>query len=103
MSRHEISFRLFQSHNLKWTKNCTIAEYYYRDKDMKEIDLLILRDNVIYPIEIKKTSAPKKDVIQNFNVLKKFNMTIGSGCVVCLSHTLLPISSTVNAFPVYAL
>jgi phosphodiesterase/alkaline phosphatase D-like protein len=29
--------------------------YFYRDKEQKEIDLLILEGDTIYPIEIKKT------------------------------------------------
>jgi uncharacterized protein len=31
--------------------------FYYRDKDQKEIDLLIVRDGTLYPIEVKKTTA----------------------------------------------
>ena len=32
--------------------------YYYRDIDKKEIDLLIVDANCIYPIEIKKAKSP---------------------------------------------
>lgn len=32
--------------------------YYYRDTNKKEIDLLIIYDNKIYPIEIKKSANP---------------------------------------------
>ena len=34
--------------------------YYYRDRDGKEIDLLILRDGAIYPLEMKKPLPPTK-------------------------------------------
>ena len=34
--------------------------YYYRDKDAKEIDLLMEGDGQLYPIEIKKSAAPGK-------------------------------------------
>ena len=32
--------------------------YYYRDKDAKEIDIVLEHDGVLNPIEIKKTSNP---------------------------------------------
>ena len=28
--------------------------YYYRDRDQKEVDILYIKDQTIYPIEIKK-------------------------------------------------
>ncbi len=45
--------------------------YYYRDKDKKEIDLLIDNGNTIHPIEIKKSGSVSNDWIRNFNVLDK--------------------------------
>lgn len=78
--------------------------YYYRDKDKKEIDLLILQNGVLYPIETKKTASPGADSVKHFNVLspleepEKFGelaqlkMTIGTGAVVCMANDLLPIN-----------
>lgn len=40
--------------------------YYYRDKDAKEIDLLMEGDGQLHPIEIKKTATPEKKMISNF-------------------------------------
>ncbi|MBM3198772.1 MAG: ATP-binding protein, partial [Chlamydiae bacterium] len=45
--------------------------YYYRDKDKKEIDLLIIKDNAGYPLECKKTASPSKDDIRHFHLLEK--------------------------------
>ncbi len=77
--------------------------YYYRDKDMKEIDMLIIRDGTIYPLEFKKSSAPRRDSIRHFNVLKRLNMPIGQGGVICLSETLLPLTEMISAIPVSVL
>ncbi|MCK5811779.1 MAG: ATP-binding protein [Clostridiales bacterium] len=75
--------------------------YYYRDKDMKEIDLLIERDNTLYPIEIKKTSTPRKEHIKNFSVLNKLhNKTIGTGGLICLYDDLLDIDQNNIVIPV---
>lgn len=32
--------------------------YYYRDKDQKEIDLIYVEGDVLFPIEIKKGISP---------------------------------------------
>ena len=49
--------------------------YYYRDIDKKEIDLLIVDAENIFPIEIKKNKTPNHPD-KNFNVLQKFNLKI---------------------------
>lgn len=65
--------------------------YYYRDKDMVEIDLMIWRDNKIFPIEIKKSANPGKESVKNFNTLKRTNLEIGSGIVICMYPEVFPI------------
>ena len=75
--------------------------FYYRDKDKKEIDLLILEDGIIHPIEIKLSANVKKDMIKNFSVLKNNKeITLGEGAVVCLSENIVPISEGVEALPI---
>ncbi len=91
-----------------WYHGKTPHFYFYRDKDQKEIDLLIEQDNTLYPIEIKKTASPfldavKSSVIKNFSVLEKLNQHIGCGAVLCLRETDIPLNSRVNAIPVYYL
>ena len=44
--------------------------YYYRDKDQKEIDLLIYQNGILSPVEIKKAASPGKSATKNFHVLK---------------------------------
>ncbi len=38
----------------------TPSIYYYRDRDQKEIDLLIYENGTLYPVEIKKTASPDR-------------------------------------------
>ena len=45
--------------------------YYYRDKDAKEIDIVLEHDGVLNPMEIKKTSNPGTELIKVFNLLDK--------------------------------
>ncbi len=65
--------------------------YYYRDKDNREIDLIILENNKLYPVEIKKSSNPGKDAVKHFKVLQNTGLEVGEGSVICLSSDLLPI------------
>ena len=55
--------------------------YYYRDIDKKEVDILLVKNGALYPVEIKKGIAPSKPT-KNFNVLAKYNMPIKHGMVI---------------------
>ena len=55
--------------------------YYYRDIDKKEVDILLVKEGVLYPVEIKKGYAPNKPT-KNFKVLEKYKMPIMRGMVV---------------------
>lgn len=74
--------------------------YYYRDNNSKEIDLLIIYNNTIYPIEIKKSANPGINALKNFSVTKKFGMQIGEGGVICMKEELFPIDENNNYIPI---
>lgn len=63
--------------------------FYYRDIDKKEIDLLIVESDKMYPIEIKKSKQPSKPD-KNFGVLQQFDMEVQPGIVLCMSNELVP-------------
>ncbi len=72
--------------------------YYYRDVDQKEIDLLFIKGDKIYPVEIRKNKNPSNPD-KNFNVLKKFNLKIEPGIILCLSDELTPLSRNLYLCP----
>ena len=74
---------------------------YYRDKDKREIDLIIEQNNILYPIEIKKSSSPKKDAIRHFHVLDKSGVNVGVGAVICMARDLLPLDKDNWLVPVW--
>ncbi|MBQ2594753.1 MAG: DUF4143 domain-containing protein, partial [Candidatus Riflebacteria bacterium] len=76
--------------------------FYYRDKDQKEIDLLYVDQNNIYPIEIKKGLMPNKPT-KNFNVLKKFGLNIKPGLVINNCEKIRPINESAYYYPVFLL
>lgn len=77
--------------------------YYYRDNDQKEIDLLLVQDGVIYPLEFKKSASPRPDAVRHFQVLRKFHLPVGPGGVICLTPQSLPLTDTTVSIPVTAL
>ena len=79
--------------------------YYYRDKEKNEIDLIFYKNNKLYPLEIKKTAIPKKEMIKNFSKLDKTKKEIGTGGIICFydiltkldeSNYIIPISNVIN-------
>lgn len=74
--------------------------YFYRDRDGKEIDLIIELNNVIYPFEIKKTAKPEKSMISNFKVLENTNLKIGNGGLLCFYPNIIPLDEKNKSYPI---
>lgn len=62
--------------------------YYYRDRDGKEIDLIIEQNGVLHPIEIKKTAKPEPGMLKNFSRIASQSTERGTGAVVCAAEQL---------------
>ena len=76
--------------------------YYYRDKDKKEIDILIHQNGKVYPVEVKKSGSPGKDAIKHFSVLEPLSdVEVGTGSVVCMMNDLLPVNEKNWYVPVW--
>lgn len=78
--------------------------YFYRDKDKYEIDLLIEQNNILYPVEIKKTATPSSDDAKNFFITNRIkNIKIAQGIIICNCSQVLNVKnkdSSVLAIPV---
>ncbi len=72
---------------------------FYRDSNQIEIDLIITMNNTVYPIEIKKSKNPNKDMIKNFKILNKGEKQIGEGGVICMVEKIFPLDENNNAIP----
>ena len=75
--------------------------YFYRDKDMKEIDLIIEDGGLLHPIEIKKHADPSVKDISAFSVLDNIaNVDRGSGGVICLYERLMTLKGEDRIIPI---
>ena len=59
--------------------------YFYRDRDAKEIDVVLEGDGKLCPLEIKKTAAPDKRLTRVFGVINKSPLQLGTGAILCLA------------------
>lgn len=73
--------------------------YYYRDKDRKEIDLLIERDGELHPVEIKKSASPSKGDLKHFRLLK--DVRVGNGALICMTKEALPMDEKNWSIPAW--
>lgn len=74
--------------------------YFYRDKNMNEIDLLIEDNGTLYPLEMKKHADPRKKDISAFALLDKIpNIKRGSGGVICLYDSLITLKDNDKIIP----
>ena len=75
--------------------------YFYRDKDMREIDLLIEDGGTLYPLEMKKHADPSKRDIDAFDVLDKIpGVKRGPGGVICLYDKLVTLQGDDKIIPI---
>lgn len=89
---------------VKSFKNKGIHEipiYFYRDKDMKEIDLIVVDQDKLYPIEIKKAMNPVKSMAKNFSVLKRaIGFVVDKEIILCLIERNTYLSDNLLAYPI---
>lgn len=72
--------------------------YFYRDKDKKEIDLIIEQNGKLYPIEIKKSANPSKNMIENFKVLNNIK-DVGEGAIICMYDKIFDLDDKNKVIP----
>lgn len=108
----EMSGRFFESYVVSEiiksydNKGLRLEISHFRNKETEEIDLIMYKNNTLYPLEIKKTANPRKEMMKNFKYLEKADMKIGTGGIICLydklmkldeKNYIIPLSSVINS------
>ncbi|MCR5661969.1 MAG: ATP-binding protein [bacterium] len=75
--------------------------YYYRDRDAKEIDVILERDGKLFPLEIKKTASPSLRLTHVFELLDKAPLERGTGAILCLADKFLPLDRQNLTVPIW--
>jgi len=74
--------------------------YHYRDKDGREIDLVIAHDGCLYPVEVKRAATVRADDAAAFGLLERRGAKPGHGAVLSLSADGIPLNQTVESCPI---
>lgn len=75
--------------------------YFYRDKDMNEIDLVIVEDGTLYPLEMKKHADPQKKDMDAFDIIDNIpGVKRGPGGVICLYDNLVTLKDSDRVIPI---
>ena len=80
-------------------KECLL--HYYRDKDTKEIDVVMESDGEVHPLEIKKSTNPGTEILSTFKVLDRGVMPRGAGAILCLRETLSAVDRHNFVVPIW--
>lgn len=72
---------------------------YFRDSNAKEIDLFIEENNIIHPLEIKKSASPDKREVKKYELLKKSTLLQGNGGIICMCEEPIPIDEKNSFIP----
>jgi hypothetical protein len=75
--------------------------HYYRDKDTKEIDMIIENDGMLHPFEIKKSSSPGTSLAGTFKVLDSGSIPRGTGAILCTKEDFSAIDRTTLIVPIW--
>ena len=86
-----------------WNRGKQPPAYHYRDKDGKEIDLLLVQDQAVYPVDVKKSASPRRDWAQPFSIHDRLKPARSEASVVCLCRERVPLTDKVTAIPVGSL
>jgi predicted AAA+ superfamily ATPase len=80
-------------------KECT--PYYYRDKDGREIDMVIETDGKLHPLEIKKSASPGTEPARAFKALDAGSLPRGTGAILCLKEDLAAVDRSALIVPIW--
>lgn len=77
--------------------------WFYRDRDAKEIDLVIERDGMLTPVEVKRGASPRRSASSAFGLLDRSGLERGTGAVVCMKEHMGHASRDCLYVPVWVL
>ncbi|MCL1983006.1 MAG: ATP-binding protein [Clostridiales bacterium] len=77
--------------------------HYYRDKDSKEIDMVIESDGELHPFEIKRAASPGTELANAFKVLDAGSIPRGIGAILCMKDEVSAIDRSTLIVPIWTI
>lgn len=72
---------------------------FYRDRDGREIDLVVEQDRALHPLEVKKSASPTSADAVRFKLLDPSGLDRGPGGIVCMCESPYPLTTTDSLIP----
>ena len=80
-------------------KECLL--WYYRDKEMHEIDMVLESDGLLHPLEVKRSVNPGNELIGAFDILNKGSVPRGTGALLCMRPALSAVNRDNYIVPIW--
>lgn len=75
--------------------------YFYRDRDGREIDLVIETANTLFPVEIKMSASPALSMAKHFSALDDIpEKSRGTGVILCRYDRRISLADDVISLPI---
>lgn len=82
-----------------WNRSREPRLYFYRDKVGAEINVVIERNSVLEPVEIKKNTNPSPCDVKAFAKVSALGLPLGKGAVICPATSAMPLTGDVSVIP----
>jgi predicted AAA+ superfamily ATPase len=86
-----------------WNAGKECIAHYYRDKDAKEIDIVLESDGELHPIEIKKAASPPPEIARTFGALDSSSLPRGLGAVICTKREFSALDRNTPIVPIWTI
>ena len=73
--------------------------FFWRDKEGREVDLIIAEDGKLFPVEVKLSASPTARDIRGISALLRLKAPLGKAMVACMVEEPFAINSDVEAMP----
>jgi hypothetical protein len=73
--------------------------YFWRDKERREVDLIIAEDGQLFPIEVKLAGAPTRRDLRGIEAIQKLGAPVGPGALIAPIAEPYPLTKKVTAIP----
>ena len=73
------------------------------DRDGREVDLVLERDGVLHPIEVKRSANPQASAAKSFSALDRSTLERGTGAIACMKQEVGALPNGALYFPAWAI
>ena len=74
--------------------------WFWRDKEGREVDVIIAEDGQLFPVEVKLASQPDRKALAGMAAIERSGTKLAKGAVVCLARERMPLTDRVDVLPV---